>query len=141
MINERGGVLGSQISLVKADAPDASSAESEANVLITQDQVPIIIGTYASALAMAASPVAERNHKIYWEVVAGSGGLTSRGFKYFFRTSADAATLGAGAINVIQNLVAPKIGKDPRICVLCRSMRTGLMGPRCRKSLWLTLKI
>ena len=52
--NKKGGLLGKQIEFVKGDAPDANAAVSQANRLISSEKLPILIGTYASPLAMAA---------------------------------------------------------------------------------------
>ncbi len=55
LVNERGGVAGRKVTLVKADAPTATAAVTEANRLITQEGVRIIAGAYGSSIALAAS--------------------------------------------------------------------------------------
>ena len=78
-VNASGGVLGRQVELVSTDAPDAATAVDNANRLITQDQVNIIIGSVSSDIALAAAPVANRNKVIYWEVQAVSNKLNYAG--------------------------------------------------------------
>lgn len=113
-INKEGGVWGSQVELVKSDAPDPAAATSAANQLITNQHVSVIAGSYASAISFAASEVAERNKVIYWEQGAVADNITSRGFKYLFRMIYPASELGrAGADFVVQS-VAPKLGAEPK---------------------------
>ena len=120
-VNASGGVFGRQIQLISTDAPDPATAVANANRLITQDQVSIIIGSVSSDLALAAAPVANRNKVIYWEVQAVSNKLTSQGFQYLFRTVSPASALGAAAANYALGDIAKQLGKDPsslRVAVL-----------------------
>jgi branched-chain amino acid transport system substrate-binding protein len=68
MQNEKGGIHGDKINLIMADAVDVKTGRSEAERLIQSQGVKIIMGTYVSAIAFAATEVAERNHTFYWEV-------------------------------------------------------------------------
>jgi branched-chain amino acid transport system substrate-binding protein len=113
MVNERGGIDGKKIELVKADAPDPTAATSEANRLITQAGQKLILGSYSSALSVPATAVAERARVIYWEVGAVSDQVTARGFKYAFRTCANATALGNVAAEYAARGVAPVLGTDP----------------------------
>jgi branched-chain amino acid transport system substrate-binding protein len=120
-VNAAGGVFGRQIQLISTDAPDAATAVANANRLITQDNVSIIVGSVSSDLALAAAPVANRNKVIYWEVQAVSNKLTSQGFQYLFRTVSPASALGAAAANYALGDIAKQLGKDPsslRVAVL-----------------------
>ncbi|MCL5047005.1 MAG: ABC transporter substrate-binding protein, partial [Actinobacteria bacterium] len=114
MVNDKGGIGGKKITFAKADAPDATAAANEANRLITQEGVKVIIGTYASGLSMAATPVAERNKVIYMETNASTDDLTRRGFKYLFRQCDTATDLGAAASKFAAEVVASKLGVDPK---------------------------
>jgi branched-chain amino acid transport system substrate-binding protein len=89
--NEKGGLFGKQIEFVKGDAIDAKAAVSEAERLITLEGVKVIVGTFSSVLAIAASTVAEKSRVIYWEVGAVSDVITARGYKYLFRTNHSSA--------------------------------------------------
>jgi branched-chain amino acid transport system substrate-binding protein len=95
--NNKGGLLGKQIEYVKGDAVDAKAAVSEAERLITMEGVKIILGTFSSVRAFAASTVAERNKVIYWETGSVADQITGRGYKYLFRTEPEASKLARAA--------------------------------------------
>jgi branched-chain amino acid transport system substrate-binding protein len=109
--NKAGGLLGKQIEFVVGDAVDARQAVSEAERLITQENVKVIIGTYSSGLSKVASDVAERNKVIYWEQVAVADDLTDRNYKYYFRTSPKASTYGVTSADFIRDYLLGKMGK------------------------------
>jgi len=109
IINERGGVLGSKITYVKGDANSTTAAVAEAERLITQDKIKVIMGTYSSTLSAAASEVAERNRVIYWEIIGVGDALTDRGFQYYFRLNSKGSELGTGAVEYLVEEAAPKI--------------------------------
>ncbi len=112
MINDQGGVLGKKVVLVSADAPDPQAAASEANRLITNEKITAIIGTQASTLSMAATVVAEKAKVFYLENEGISAGITSRGFKYTFRTTFDSDMMAYQMIDFAADVIAPKIKKD-----------------------------
>ena len=114
MVNEEGGVLGKKIVLVSADAPDPQAAASEANRLITNEKVTAIIGTQASSLSMAATVVAEKAKVFYLENEGISGLITSRGFRYTFRTTFDSDMMAYQMIDFAAEILAPKIGKKAK---------------------------
>jgi branched-chain amino acid transport system substrate-binding protein len=114
MVNEEGGILGKKIVLVSADAPDPQAAASEANRLITNEKVTAIIGTQASSLSMAATVVAEKAKVFYLENEGISGLITSRGFKYTFRTTFDSDMMAYQMIDFAAEVIAPKIGKKAK---------------------------
>ncbi len=111
--NQKGGVLGKEIEWVKADAPDANAAVSEANRLISTEKVQIICGSYSSTLAQAASEVAERNKTIYWEMGGISDPIVQRGFEYLFRTCPAGSVFGIVAADFSKEVIAPKLGVAP----------------------------
>jgi branched-chain amino acid transport system substrate-binding protein len=111
-VNAAGGVLGRQVELVSTDAPDPATAVANANRLISQDGVKIILGSVSSDIALAAAPVADRNKVIFWEVQAVSNKLTDLGYQYVFRTVAPASALGEAAANYALGDVAKQLGKD-----------------------------
>jgi len=115
MVNERfGGVWGKKVVFVKADAPDPTSGTNEANRLITQENLKILIGTYASSISLAASAVAERNKVIYLEVIAASDEINQRGYRYTFRTNENASDLGTAAATFAAEVVGPQSKIDPK---------------------------
>jgi len=111
--NKKGGLLGRQIEFVKGDAPDANAAVSQANRLISSERLPILMGSYASPLAMAASEVAERNGVIYWEMGGIADAIVQRGFKYLFRITPMGSMYGAKAADYSKEILAPKFGIAP----------------------------
>lgn len=112
--NEKGGIGGKDITFLRADAPDATAAVAEADRLITKEGVKVIIGTYSSSLAYAASEVAERNGVIYWEVGGIADNITERGYKYLFRVCPTASNFGINAARFTANALAPKLGIAPQ---------------------------
>ncbi len=114
MINAQGGVKGRKLEWVKADSPNAEAANSEAERLISQQNLKILLGSYASPIAIAASQVAERHHVIYWEQGAWTSALFNNHPKYVFRTNVYAVPAGIAAVHYAINVVAPKIGKDAK---------------------------
>ncbi|MEM2529693.1 MAG: ABC transporter substrate-binding protein [Candidatus Bathyarchaeia archaeon] len=122
MINERGGVEGYKIKYVVADAKsDPKVAVSEAERLCTIEKVPIIIGTYASPLLLAASEVAEKYKTVYWEVGAITDAATKRGYKYLLRIQVIGGDFGIVSGRFIAEVVAPKLGVD------VKSLRTAII--------------
>lgn len=110
--NAAGGVLGRPVEFVLGDAKDANSAISEAERLITRENVSVIIGTYSSSLSYAASQVAERHGVIYWELGAVADDITARGFKYLFRIAPRAREYGRLAADFTAAEIAQRLGKD-----------------------------
>ena len=131
MINEQGGVLGSQVVWAKADAPDATAATSEAERLINMERVKIIAGSYSSALSFAASEVAERNKVVYWEFGATADSITQRGFKYLFRVTPMGSMYGGKAVEYSKEVLAPKFGIAPDKLKISIVHEDALYGTTC----------
>jgi branched-chain amino acid transport system substrate-binding protein len=103
--NEKGGIksLGNaKVFYEYADCGDRpEGAISECERLITQGNISVITGCYASSLTLPAAEVAER-HRIPFVVSdATANELTERGFRYTFR---------AGATNAVYCDTAVKFG-------------------------------
>lgn len=109
MVNEKGGVLGEEVAFAVADVPGSTEATSQANRLIVNDGVEVIVGSYASSISFAASQVAERNRVVYLEQGAVADDITKRGFKYLFRLIYPATELGKGAAHFITDVVLPRL--------------------------------
>ncbi len=88
-INEAGGIKsldGAKIKMVYADSKgDPAVGVSEAERLITQEEVCLITGCYQSGVAMPSTEVAERYQIPYFVDVPSEDQITERGFKYIFR--------------------------------------------------------
>jgi branched-chain amino acid transport system substrate-binding protein len=135
MINDQGGVLGKKVVLVSADAPDPQAAASEANRLITNEKVTAIIGTQASTLSMAATVVAEKAKVFYLENEGISGGITSRGFKYTFRTTFDSDMMAYQMIDFAADVIAPQLKKTAKSLRLAIVQEDGGFGTSTGKGL------
>jgi branched-chain amino acid transport system substrate-binding protein len=82
------GVRGAKVRLIFADhqgKPELGQAETER--LITQEKVAAIICCWNSNVTAVASQVAERHGVPLLNAESSSPALTTRGFKWFFRTS------------------------------------------------------
>lgn len=79
---------GAKIRVVITDHQgDPARGAGEAERLITQEKVAAVFGMYASAVTSTASQVAERMGVPFLCSVSTSPALTTRGFKWFFRTT------------------------------------------------------
>jgi branched-chain amino acid transport system substrate-binding protein len=87
-VNAAGGIKslgGAKISLVIGDSRgEGDIGATETERLITKEKVVAVIGAFQSGVSMPASAVAER-YKVPYVNFGTADGLTTRGFKYFFR--------------------------------------------------------
>ena len=118
MFNERGGVRGKKVQLIKCDVPTPEAARSEAERMVNVEKIDVLFGTYSSSLSFVASSVAEKHRKIFWETGAIADNITQRKFKYLFRTCTNSSAFGFAAADFIIGKLAKdfKIGlKDLRV--------------------------
>lgn len=134
LINEQGGINGRKIELVKADATSPSVARSEAEQLANRG-LSVVIGTNSSGLAIVASQVFERQKVVFWEPGSAADAITSRGFKYTFRT----VPTGADWANVFTDFavkyLAPKIGKTQKSVRIAIKHEDGAFGNSIRRGI------
>jgi branched-chain amino acid transport system substrate-binding protein len=88
-VNAKGGVLvgGKKFRVKMVYYDDESNPQTSAKLfekLITQDRVDIILGPYASGIAMAATTVAERHRYVVILPINNSDEIYNRGYKYVF---------------------------------------------------------
>ncbi len=114
MVNAAGGVKGRKLEWVKADSPNAEAANTQAERLISQQNLKILFGSYASGIAVAASQVAERHHVIYWEQGAWTSTLFDNHPKYVFRTNVYAVPAGNAVVRYAVDSIAPKLGENAK---------------------------
>lgn len=82
------GLKGAKIRLVFADhqgSPQVGATEAER--LINDEKVVAVMGAYNSNVTATASAVAERSGIPFLNAESSSASLTTRGFKWFFRTT------------------------------------------------------
>lgn len=111
-INAGGGINGRKIEIVQADVPDVNAATSEARRLFDQQGVDLAVGTYSSALALAASEVYSRGGGTYIELGAVTLDFNARGYKNVLRVNPNAGNMATAQLDFIQNWVAGQLGKS-----------------------------
>ena len=112
--NSAGGINGRQITLVKADAVDASQAVGEARRLTSVESVAAVFGSYASGISQAATQVTELAGVPYFELGATADTITGRGFKYLFRVNPTAKNIGDRTLEALVKVVGPTMKVDPK---------------------------
>jgi branched-chain amino acid transport system substrate-binding protein len=121
IINERGGIAGKKIKLIKGDTPTPEAARSETERLINVEKLNVIFGTYSSSLSFVASSIAEKNQKIFWETGAIADNITQRNFKYLFRNCTKASNFGHAAADYVATKLSKDLGmpaKDVKVCIM-----------------------
>ena len=111
--NKAGGVAGAEIVYIQGDASTVAAARSEAERLLEQKKVGLIIGTYASSRCMAASEVAARKNLPFFELGAIANEITTRGYKTVWRTNPTALDFSKAQIDFIVGWLAPALKKQP----------------------------
>jgi len=88
-INAQGGIKelgGAQVELVISDIQSKPEvARSEAQRLISNENVSALVGAFGSAATIPSCQVAERNSTPYIVTTAVTDGITEQGMKYVFR--------------------------------------------------------
>lgn len=110
LFNER-NEHGINVELVTADAPDPAGGAAGVRQLVTVNGADIIVGTYASAVASAAAPAAERLGIPYVETTAFAEGIT-RNSGNVIRTTISSGALGAAAMDFIVTGLAERLGVE-----------------------------
>ncbi len=86
MINEAGGINGSMVKIVYGDSQGAPKVGlSEAERLITQENVVAMIGCYQSGVTEVVAPIAEQYGVPLLTAISTADVLTTHGYEYFFR--------------------------------------------------------
>jgi len=109
--NETGGIRGRKVEYVRADIPDVSAATSEARRLMTNGQVRIGIGTYSSALSLAASEVFARSGGSYFELNAVTNQITNRGYESVYKFVVDSEQFLDTTFDFLAGWGAKAVGK------------------------------
>ena len=85
-INEGGGINGYKLNVVWGDTQgDPATALTQAERLITEENVDIVMGCYQSGVTLTASQAGEQYECPFITANATSEALTAQGYEYFFR--------------------------------------------------------
>lgn len=85
-INGKGGINGQNIKIIWGDSQgDPKVGMSEAERLITRENVAVMLGAYQSAVTEVVSQTAEKYQTPLLTAISTANVLTTRGYKYFFR--------------------------------------------------------
>jgi branched-chain amino acid transport system substrate-binding protein len=135
-LNAKGGLLGKKVKLIISDAPDAKAGAGEAEKLITQENIKLILGTFSSGICYSASEVANRYKVPYFEVAAGiADTLTERGLKYFWRITPRASNYAQVVSEYTKEVTAPKLGIPPNKLRIAIAYEDGPYGTQTVKDL------
>lgn len=126
--NSKGGVLGQQIKLLKADAVDANQAVGEARRLTSVDNVSAVFGSFSSALAYAATQVTELAGVPYFELGAVSNSVTDRGYKNVYRSNSTARDFAYAMVDSLVDVAAPALNIAPKDFKIAIIHEDGLYG-------------
>ncbi len=105
--NARGGIsIGGekyQVRMIYYD--DESNPQTAAKLvekLITEDKVDLLLGPYASGIAMPATTIAERNGYVMILPLNNSDSLYTRGYKYIFSVASVASREGCSVVDLLR---------------------------------------
>jgi branched-chain amino acid transport system substrate-binding protein len=115
LINERGGIEGYMIEPIFVDAQSrAEVAINEAERLIDEQNVDLILGLYSSAHCV---PLAERlnaRQTIMWATICISTAVSrDRGLEYFFRGTVHSDLFGVASVEFLAAISEDELGKPP----------------------------
>jgi branched-chain amino acid transport system substrate-binding protein len=117
LTNEKGGVLGKyKVEPVNADSQSkADVAINEAERLINQEKVNIILGVYSSAHAVPLASKIETEKKILWITTAiASAVFKDKNLQYVFRAQIHSDQYGEAGIKFLAENAKANLGTDPK---------------------------
>jgi branched-chain amino acid transport system substrate-binding protein len=113
------GVLKVPVRLQVIDASTPEQASAAVDKLVTDYDVPAIIGTYGSTLSAAAAARAEELKVVYWETGAVADPITAQR-QYVFRTVATGSSLGRMAVTYTHEVLIPRMKQSSLRVVIVR---------------------
>jgi branched-chain amino acid transport system substrate-binding protein len=117
LTNEKGGILGKyKVEPVNADSQSkADVAINEAERLINQEHVDIILGIYSSAHAVPLASKVEEQKKILWITTAvATSVFKDKNLKYVFRAQIHSDQYGQAAMEFLAEHAKAKLGVEPK---------------------------
>jgi branched-chain amino acid transport system substrate-binding protein len=103
IVHDKGGVNGRPVYLDARDSPSAGAATLNAKELIRK-RVPVVMGSMANELGLAACPIIQQGGGTYLETTAVSEDFTG-GAKHVFRASAAGAKMGTIGVDFLARRV------------------------------------
>jgi branched-chain amino acid transport system substrate-binding protein len=115
MINEQGGVEGYEIRPIVADAQSkAEVAISEAERLLNQEDVDLIMGIYSSAHCVPLAQKVDAQKEFMWaNVCVASAVLKDKNLQYVFRPQVHSDQFGWASCSFLQENSQAKLGVAP----------------------------
>lgn len=117
LCNERGGVLGRhKVEPVAADSQSKPEvAINEAERLIHDQNLDIVLGVYSSAHAVPLAAKMESEKKILWITVAvATAVVKDRNLHYTFRANIHSDQYGESSAGILAEYAKPKLGVEPK---------------------------
>jgi branched-chain amino acid transport system substrate-binding protein len=116
IINERGGVKGYKIVPVFADAQSkAEVAINEAERLINEQKVDMLMGVYSSAHCVPLSAKVDAAKKFWWATVCISSAVfRNKNLQYVFRSHAHSDQWGEASCDMLNAYAKEKLGVEPK---------------------------
>ena len=115
MINEQGGVEGYKIVPITADAQSkAEVAINEAERLLNQENVDLLMGVYSSAHCVPMAAKVDAAKKFMWaNVCVSSAVFKDKNLKYVFRAQVHSDQFGAASCQFLAENAESKLGMKP----------------------------
>lgn len=116
MINERGGVEGYRIRPVYADAQSkAEVAINEAERLLNQEKVDLIMGVFSSAHCVPMAQKVDQAKRFMWaNICIASSVFKDKNLKYVFRPQVHSDQFGEASCQFLNEQSRARLGKDPK---------------------------
>ena len=116
MINERGGVEGYKIVPIYADAQSkAEVAINEAERLLNQEKVALIMGVFSSAHCVPMAQKVDQAKRFMWaNVCIASAVFKDKNLKYVFRAQPHSDQAGQASCTFLKEQSKAKLGKEPK---------------------------
>jgi len=137
LTNERGGVMGKyKVEPVKVDSQSkADVAINEAERLISQEKLDIILGVYSSAHAVPLAEKLEQQKKILWITTAiATAVVKDKNRQYIFRTNVHSDQYGAASAGFVADNAKAKLGMDPKAVKVAIIHEDGPYGVGCAEA-------
>ena len=116
MINERGGIEGYKIKPVYADAQSkADVAINEAERLLNQEKVDMLMGVFSSAHCVPMAQKADQAKRFMWaNVCVASAVFKDKNLRYVFRPQVHSDQFGEASCSFLNEQAKARLGKDPK---------------------------